>query len=147
MLGFTLIELMIVIVIVAILAAIALPGYQSQIRKSRRSDAIALMSQVQQAQERWRSNNAQYAASMAALSIGTSTSGGYYTLATAPVGGSEAVSFTITATGQGSQTSDSGCQVMRVSTTSGTVSYMAGAAVGSLADASTDQAARRCWNR
>jgi prepilin-type N-terminal cleavage/methylation domain-containing protein len=37
--GFTLIEVMIVVVIVAILAAIAIPSYQDSIRKTRRADA------------------------------------------------------------------------------------------------------------
>src|SRR5437764_6451329 len=39
--GFTLIEMMIVIAVVGILAAIALPAYQEQVRKSRRASAEA----------------------------------------------------------------------------------------------------------
>lgn len=41
--GFTLIEVMIAVVIVAILVAVALPAYQNSIRKSRRSEAFAAL--------------------------------------------------------------------------------------------------------
>ena len=47
--GFTLIELMIVVAIVAVLAAVAYGSYLAQVRKARRSDAIALLSAIQQA--------------------------------------------------------------------------------------------------
>ncbi|HJT97123.1 MAG TPA: type IV pilin protein [Rhodanobacteraceae bacterium] len=50
--GFTLIELMIVVVIVAILAAIAYPSYQEQIRKTRRGQAKADLMEITQALER-----------------------------------------------------------------------------------------------
>ncbi|MBL0296210.1 MAG: prepilin-type N-terminal cleavage/methylation domain-containing protein [Betaproteobacteria bacterium] len=60
--GFTLVELMIAVVIVALLASIALPSFMDSIRKSRRSEAFAALSAVQQAQERWRGNHGSYAA-------------------------------------------------------------------------------------
>lgn len=50
--GFTLIELMITVAIVAILAAIAFPSYQDQVRKTRRADAAATLLENQQWMER-----------------------------------------------------------------------------------------------
>ncbi|MFO7902267.1 MAG: type IV pilin protein [Pirellulaceae bacterium] len=50
--GFTLIELMITIAILAIIVGIAIPAYNGQVEKSRRADAIAGLLQAAQQMER-----------------------------------------------------------------------------------------------
>jgi type IV pilus assembly protein PilE len=59
--GFTLIELMIAVGVVAILAAIAYPSYQESVRKGRRGAAQAELVGVAQMLERHRTTNATYA--------------------------------------------------------------------------------------
>ena len=61
--GFTLIELMIVVVIVGILAAIAYPAYQQYARETKRADAHAALLRIATLEEKFFSNNNQYAAS------------------------------------------------------------------------------------
>ncbi len=58
--GFTLVELMIVIVIVGILAGVAYPGYQDYVERSRRIDAKSLELLTGQRLERGYANNATY---------------------------------------------------------------------------------------
>lgn len=58
--GFTLIELMVTIAVVAILAAFAIPTFSEQLAKGRRSDAIATLTDLQLKQERWRANHSTY---------------------------------------------------------------------------------------
>ena len=116
--GFTLIEVMITIVIVGILASIAYPSYMSQVRKSRRSDAVQAFSQVQQAQERWRANNTTYSGAIADLGISATTAGGYYTVA---VSSTTATGYVATATAVSgkSQTGDTGCTALTATVTNG----------------------------
>lgn len=59
--GFTLIELVITVAIVAILTAIAVPAYNDQVRKARRADGKSVTLQMAQALERWHTVNNTYA--------------------------------------------------------------------------------------
>ncbi|MFC0678903.1 type IV pilin protein [Lysobacter korlensis] len=59
--GFTLIELMITVAVIAILAAIALPSYNEYVRKGRRSEAARFVGEMQLGLERWRAENPSYA--------------------------------------------------------------------------------------
>jgi type IV pilus assembly protein PilE len=68
--GFTLIELMIVVAIIAVLAAIAYPNFQEYLLKSGRSDGHAKLTQVMQAQERFYSQNQRYTGNLGATAAG-----------------------------------------------------------------------------
>jgi type IV pilus assembly protein PilE len=59
--GFTLIELMIVIVIVAVLLTVALPAYQSSVLKSNRAAGKGVLMNIMSRQEQYFINNKAYA--------------------------------------------------------------------------------------
>ena len=146
--GFTLIEIMIAVAIVAILAAVALPSFMDSVRKSRRSEAFAALSAVQHAQERWRGNKSIYAtdaeltpardAVPPGLGITRNTSTLYYALF---LSDTNASGYTVTATGQAGQAQDGVCTVLAVRLQGGNISYGSGAAVPNWADPG------RCWAR
>ncbi|ROR34994.1 type IV pilin protein [Inmirania thermothiophila] len=58
--GFTLVELLIVVVIVAILATVAIPAYQSQATRSRRATAKAALMEFATVMERYYAKNGTY---------------------------------------------------------------------------------------
>lgn len=65
--GFTLIELMIVVTVVAVLGAIALPSYNEYIRRGHRADARAGLLQAQQWLERAATANGVYPTALPAV--------------------------------------------------------------------------------
>ena len=67
--GFTLIEVMIVVAIIAILAAVAYPSYQESIRRTARADAQSDMLEIAQIAERFFTANNQYAATRAGVAF------------------------------------------------------------------------------
>ena len=58
--GFTLIELLIALAVMATLAAIAIPLYSAQVRKSHRTDIQTAMMELSVRQTSWRTNHTSY---------------------------------------------------------------------------------------
>jgi type IV pilus assembly protein PilE len=109
--GFSLIELVITLAIVAILATITVPSFNGLLAKSRRSDAISALLQIQLAQERRRADSFSYTADLAVLGWDPPESKqGYYRLHVDHAGTN---GFLVTAQPTGVQQHD-GCGVFAV---------------------------------
>jgi len=129
--GFTLIELMITVAIIAILSAIAMPSYLDYVRKGKRADARAQIQAASIAQEKYRLNNATYANTTAAIATacGTATVGcacpseqGNYCLAAPTVVSGSTYTLTANATST-SQLADTGCTAITYRVNGTTISY------------------------
>jgi type IV pilus assembly protein PilE len=95
--GLTLIELLIVVIIVGILAAIAIPSYTNYMIRARRADAKTALEQLRAAEEMFRAENGVYSANFALLNAswgGPPAVAGDYNIALV----SDGATFTGTAT-------------------------------------------------
>ncbi|MCS7101958.1 MAG: prepilin-type N-terminal cleavage/methylation domain-containing protein [Burkholderiaceae bacterium] len=98
--GFTLIELVVAMVVIAILAAVAIPIYAEYIRRGHRADARAALLLAAQWQERFRSENNAYAAALPAAMGQVPASGtARYLLTVDRPGGPQTYLLTATRTG------------------------------------------------
>jgi len=130
--GFTLIELMVVVVIATILVSLAVPSYMNSVRQGRRTEAKTTLLDVAGREESYFSTNgSQYTATAANLgfnAFGVPFGSGYYTLtvcspAAAACGGlaipnpPAAPSYQVVATATGSQVNDTQCLQFGVDST------------------------------
>lgn len=112
--GFSLIELMIVIMIISVLVSIAYPSYVNQVRSSRRAEGQTLLLEAQSKQERFFTENNTYANNMTAMGYANNsepTENGWYNVS---VSASSATTFTLSAAPQNDQTKDTICATLTI---------------------------------
>lgn len=169
--GFTFIEVLSVIAILGILAAIAMPSFIQQVYKGRRSDALTEIHRASQAQERVRATSPTYSANvgagtgnlaLTATAVTPTTSGSITSSQYNSAGGlyqitvstdstvasgvaANSVGYTITATAINGSLGDSNCRTLTMAMTAqGTIGYTSTTAANA---ANTGYANDRCWNR
>ena len=104
--GFTLIELMMVIIIVAILLAVALPAYRDQVIRGHRATAKSELMEIANRQEQYLLANRAYAANLGDLSYSTPADVSLrYSFSISSISNTPPY-FQLTATAQGAQADD-----------------------------------------
>jgi type IV pilus assembly protein PilE len=126
--GFSLIELLVVVAVIAIIVGIGYPSYLSYTQKARRADGIAALNHAAMVMESCRSDLATYEGCEA--KVAAQSEKGYYTLAPSDI---TASSYKLTATAVNVQAKDSKCTKLTL-TAQGTKGY-----TGTAPDVST------CW--
>ena len=146
-LGFTLVELLIVVAIIAILASIGYPAYQDQIVKTNRTDAQANLFELSQNLERRFTENGNYTgATTANLTFNTSPQDGAtkYNLSLAG-GAATATTYTLVATPTTLQ-NDTQCGVLQLTHIGAKCATDSGTLRCSNSTTASDRAfVERCW--
>jgi len=126
----TLIEVMVVVVLIAVLASIAMPGYRQHLLRTHRTEAKRALLDVAAAQERFYLQNDTYAGPSgltasppAGLGIPAPTENGHYAIA---ITGGDINAFSATATALGGQSDDTRCATFAIDQVGGKTATSAG---------------------
>jgi type IV pilus assembly protein PilE len=115
--GFTLVECLIVLAIVAILAGLTWPGLRSPDRRIGRLDAVQALTRVQGEQENYRAHNGLYSANLGALrGVQAASPQGRYTLSLSTSGPER---YRAVALATGDQQADRDCAAITLDVTLG----------------------------
>ena len=98
--GFTLVELLVVIAVIGILSAIAVPQYSDYVIRSKIAEATATLSEHRVRMEQFFQDNRTYAGACTAGTVAPTPTGRYFTYACSNLA---ATTYTVTATGVASQ--------------------------------------------
>ena len=98
--GFTLVELMVVVIIVGILAAVAVPLYRSNLKRAMSSEGVALVGSIRTAERVYYAEHDKYTGVASELG-GIDLTGNKYFTAAPAFSNVAATTFTVTATGTG----------------------------------------------
>ena len=145
--GFTLIELLIVVALIGIITAIAIPSYKDYMLRTGRSDGKRTLLDVASQQERFFSENNQYSVSAEPLANPTSAANiasheGKYMISVTPVvNASRNTGFTAIATPVGGQMEDLDCYKLTITNTGVRGIITSSSTVGS------PNQAQDCWAR
>lgn len=121
--GFTLIELVVAMLVMAILVSIAIPGYRTYSLKAHRTDAKSSLLYLASLEERYYSTANAYSSAPSDLGFASGAAwpqtvgSGYYTVSVSNVNAATASSvgtYTITASAVGQQAADTTCQSLTV---------------------------------
>jgi type IV pilus assembly protein PilE len=123
--GFTLVELMIVVAIVSILVMIALPSYQSHMRRSVRAEAQVYLMEVAAKQQQFLIDTRAYAATLLVVGVPLSARVGAAYTAAMPAHGATPPTFTVTLTPSGEQANDR-CGALSIDQTATKTAAVAG---------------------
>lgn len=133
--GFTLIELMIVVAVIAILVSIVVPMYRDYVVRSNRADAIIALTELANLQEKHYSNEMAYTTTLANLSYPATSPNDSYSLA---ITASGTVDYTLTATPVGRQLQDDPtCQQLTLNSFGQRWAQ----------DSDGNDTSQQCWNR
>ncbi|AJI55652.1 hypothetical protein LA56_1409 [Francisella philomiragia] len=138
--GFSLVELMVVIAIIAILASIGLPMYNNHILKNHRSEATSELLSAASAADNFEIRFGSFPSGSSINSFYHENTANNYYLLSYCSGEPECpdVSYVITATAQGSQTADTPCETIELE--------VDGGIVNKTAKDSSEKYNAECWN-
>ena len=116
--GFTMVELMVVVIIVAILAAAAIPFYTANIKKAIRTEAVATLGAIRSAERIYRSEYDGYSNNLTSAQIASvlgvdATDAHYFDINSYTVTGNGSTTFTGTCTSKSTNTAPGAPKVLK----------------------------------
>ncbi len=115
--GFTLVELMITVAIVAVIASVAMYGYGDYIRKANRTDARATLSETATSLEKCRSIYSVYNSGNCNVAFPVTSDKGYYSITSAFNANGTTFDLTATPVAGQPQTKDAECTTLTLANT------------------------------